>query len=65
MFVIVLFIVMMLWFYAAFNIVKSWGVALLMFVLGCLVPMGMLAFALNLAWYLYKHHKNDANPLSS
>lgn len=65
MVVIILFIIMMIWFYAAFNVVTSWGIALAMTILGCLVPMGMLACALNAAWYLYKHHKHDRNPLSS
>lgn len=60
---IILFIIMMVWFYFAINVVRSWGVALAMIIIGALVPMGLLALALNVAWYLYQHHKSDANPL--
>lgn len=62
---VILFVILMVWFYCAFNVVKSWGIALAMIIIGCLAPLGLLALALNIAWYFYKQHKGTVNPLSS
>lgn len=62
---ILLFVVMFVYFYCVFNIVPNLGIALAMGVIGCLVPTGIVAAALNFAWYLYKRHNGKPNPLSS
>ena len=63
--VIIIFIIMMIWWWCIFNVIRNMGVALAMGVVGVLVPMGLLAAFLNLAWYLYKHKKGETNPLVS
>lgn len=59
MLVIALFIILMAWMYAAFNLVTTNYVRMGMMFLGILVPMGILAFVLNLMWYLYKSRSHS------